>query len=592
MTGRQEGEPSTRTVLADDLSTVLWSPSDEIKVFCKEWEEPGRLISTNTEATANAKFEGDVTPVEGSDGDAEYWGLYPYKDDAKWVDGVFTTCMESGQKALANSFNSDIFISIGHSDDINDMSFYNVCSGLKLKIDRDDITNITLTALGGEPLTGTFSVDFNDDGVPQIIQYPEPTDENSSVTLKSETNLSTNAWYYIVLLPQTLNDGFSLTFEGPDENGELVTRCKMTSHASITFSRSKFVKTDLKLSPAIISTDIEQPKVRSYLEEVDYSNDLDNYATSYISQYASGSSSSGGGSSGGGPGGGGGGGSSSSSSTYEDRPLPVTFTWASTGARTLYVDTDSEFTNSQMFEVSASDATTEIYNLIPNVTYYCKTISASGKVEWESSFVPEGPLRMIYIDGVRNVRDLGGWKAGNNTVRYGRLYRGAQFNNITQDGRNCVLNDMGVTVDIDLRGGNENTLNLADYYSYGVTLFSITGDSGSRYANAIQNIIKLLNEDKVVYFHCMVGADRTGTLAFLIEALLGVSESDLSKDFELTSFYQTRTRNGSDQFSLYRMIPTIKNYSGDTMQEKVTEWAIQNGITAEEIQLLKELMLE
>ena len=37
-------------------------------------------------------------------------------------------------------------------------------------------------------------------------------------------------------------------------------------------------------------------------------------------------------------------------------------------------------------------------------------------------------------------------------------------------------------------------------------------------------------------FHCAAGADRTGTLAFLISGLLGVSRDDLTKDFELTSF--------------------------------------------------------
>lgn len=40
------------------------------------------------------------------------------------------------------------------------------------------------------------------------------------------------------------------------------------------------------------------------------------------------------------------------------------------------------------------------------------------------------------------------------------------------------------------------------------------------------------------------------------------------------------------------MIPTIKNYEGGTIHEKVTSWALQNGVTEREIDLLKELMLE
>lgn len=78
-------------------------------------------------------------------------------------------------------------------------------------------------------------------------------------------------------------------------------------------------------------------------------------------------------------------------------------------------------------------------------------------------------------------------------------------------------------------------LDLPNYSSYGVTLFNISGTSGNLYADSIKQIIRLLYNGQAVYIHCMVGADRTGTLAFLLEALLGVSESDLSKDFELTS---------------------------------------------------------
>ena len=56
------------------------------------------------------------------------------------------------------------------------------------------------------------------------------------------------------------------------------------------------------------------------------------------------------------------------------------------------------------------------------------------------------------------------------------------------------------------------------------------------YILAIQWLIDRLREGKPVYFHCIYGADRTGTLAFLLESLLGVGENELAKDYELTSF--------------------------------------------------------
>ncbi|MBO7515848.1 MAG: serine hydroxymethyltransferase, partial [Lachnospiraceae bacterium] len=52
----------------------------------------------------------------------------------------------------------------------------------------------------------------------------------------------------------------------------------------------------------------------------------------------------------------------------------------------------------------------------------------------------------------------------------------------------------------------------------------------------LQWIIDELKAGKPVYYHCQNGADRTGTMGFLIVALLGMGESDLAKDYELTTF--------------------------------------------------------
>ena len=41
---------------------------------------------------------------------------------------------------------------------------------------------------------------------------------------------------------------------------------------------------------------------------------------------------------------------------------------------------------------------------------------------------------------------------------------------------------------------------------------------------------------KSIYFHCRIGTDRTGTLAYILEGLLGVSEEDRVDDYELSFF--------------------------------------------------------
>jgi len=56
-----------------------------------------------------------------------------------------------------------------------------------------------------------------------------------------------------------------------------------------------------------------------------------------------------------------------------------------------------------------------------------------------------------------------------------------------------------------------------------------------------QRVFDVLSEESSypLAFHCKSGADRTGTLAYIINGLCGVSFEDLTKDYELTSFYKS-----------------------------------------------------
>ena len=125
------------------------------------------------------------------------------------------------------------------------------------------------------------------------------------------------------------------------------------------------------------------------------------------------------------------------------------------------------------------------------------------------------------------------------------------------------------------------------------------GSSADQYQLAIRKIIGWLGDGKVVYFHCHGGADRTGTLAFLLEALLGVSESDLSKDFELTTYAgSVHKRDGSAGWFFAPMVKYIRAFApGKSIGEQVEAWAKTrhsdsvDPLTADEIARLREYML-
>ena len=216
-------------------------------------------------------------------------------------------------------------------------------------------------------------------------------------------------------------------------------------------------------------------------------------------------------------------------------------------------------------EIVTTGNSVNVNNLFVNTEYYWKVVagnkeSAVGKFEtgdyprWMTcrSLTGEEDGRGIY-----NVRDLGGYMTeSGKRVKQGLVYRGGEittmtssghYNTITQVAKKAFREDMGMVggVELDLRG----TSDIGDNYK--ACGFAEDGDiqyvmhAIKSYEQTFTNtrsevapIFEILKEadSKPVYFHCFGGADRTGTIGFLLNGLLGVSYEDLVIDFELTSY--------------------------------------------------------
>ena len=205
-------------------------------------------------------------------------------------------------------------------------------------------------------------------------------------------------------------------------------------------------------------------------------------------------------------------------------------------------------------------------------------------------------LRYIQTDAA-NVRDLGGWACDGGKVKYGLLYRGGYL--VAAD-RTVMVNELGVMHDLDLRGTNEAALTaspLGDdvYYTCAehMAWYTLTADC---WRTNLRTIFDAVTHNEPVYFHCSAGADRTGTLACVIEGLLGMSQSDIDKDYELTCFYSgtdtdnhARRRNESEWQGL---IDQIGAKSGTTFRDKCVTFAAELGFTAAEINAFRAAMID
>lgn len=259
---------------------------------------------------------------------------------------------------------------------------------------------------------------------------------------------------------------------------------------------------------------------------------------------------------------------------------------------------------SDTFEVDQT--VLEIWNLIPQLHYtytlYFLRENGTRRKIGQGAFKTTGQVRMLQIDGVKNCRDIGGWRLPDGRqIKYGMLFRSGELatenHQITPQGIHELLDVLGVEVEIDF--GSIDGSPVADRLEHVrgsdyqiVDYANGLKTTGLQYKNCFEKTVNSLREGKKVLFHCDAGADRTGTFAFLLEGLLGVSESDLAKDYELTSFvYDERYRNYESRYK--QTIEYVKtSFPGRTINEKIEQMALSLGISQEDIDDFRSLMTE
>lgn len=271
---------------------------------------------------------------------------------------------------------------------------------------------------------------------------------------------------------------------------------------------------------------------------------------------------------------------------------------------------------SRMYDAPVKSTSVEVWNLIPGRTYTATlfgNMAGSGIKDKLATrtFETQGQVRMIYAPSMNNIRDLGGWKSAvykhadgtPKTIVYGRLYRGSEMDYehaVTNEDKDVIKNQLHIGADADFR--NDTECSGIEHSPLG-TDFPYYRESLSGYSSALKKnghakefkwILSHLKEGRNVYFHCISGADRTGTMGFLIEGVLGLSESDQSKDFELTSLYTERSRKeGDPKYDYGTMVHTAKNtFKCETIAECCCKYFTTYGVTEQELEEFRAIMLE
>ena len=263
--------------------------------------------------------------------------------------------------------------------------------------------------------------------------------------------------------------------------------------------------------------------------------------------------------------------------------------------------------NSKVDTIRIANGTTElsVYNLIPQQVYdYQLTVNDSLLSEGEIH--TEGNVRMIYAPSIINIRDLGGWMTTDNKrIRYGKIFRGGELNGVhIADSIDIErLLNLGIKSELDIRAWYNEGNNISAFGFDSDSTYLYTNDSGqlpehmtvyrhlNNWKKEFNFILNNLKKDYTVYQHCVWGKDRTGYLSILLEGLLGVSYSDLMKDYELTCFaYKSANEKKAD---IDAVIAYIDGLKGETLKDKFNYFFVNKvGINQNDINVFRSIMLE
>jgi protein-tyrosine phosphatase len=92
-------------------------------------------------------------------------------------------------------------------------------------------------------------------------------------------------------------------------------------------------------------------------------------------------------------------------------------------------------------------------------------------------------------------------------------------------------------------------------------------------------------------FHCIGGADRTGTVAAILFGILGVDDDEIWKDYQITAWHGgVNDAKHLGWFTAF--MKSFDKFEGATLSERIQKYVLWLGFTQQDIETIRNIMLE
>ena len=237
------GTPAiTKTAIAEDGTSVVWSEGDAIGIFDTQINKFDLIAG---DGTSEGRFSGFALP------DAEYYALYPYDETASIAGGIISATLPSAQYSTADgTFSTMLNPAVAKADASNSLAFEHVAAMFKVNVEglSSAVKSISLSA--DQSLSGAYKVDMNQETWSAVTEASE-TPAGVSLVGKDDADLAAGP-YYLVILPGSYTN-LTLTValaDGTEASSDPVSiEVAARDIKETTVDAAAFVKTEFGFAP-------------------------------------------------------------------------------------------------------------------------------------------------------------------------------------------------------------------------------------------------------------------------------------------------------------------------------------------------------
>ena len=229
-------------------------------------------------------------------------------------------------------------------------------------------------------------------------------------------------------------------------------------------------------------------------------------------------------------------------------------------------------------------------------------LEGGAPARYQGSVTTAATNRFILLPGVKNTRDIGGYTTlDGKRVKQGLLIRGTELDGLVESDLFLTDKDaaaaFGFKTELDLRNreifSGDYKSRLGENVSHRFCNAPQYGEIYSEQAwPRLKEIFSALADanNYPLYLNCTHGADRTGTVVYLLQAVLGISDEDKELEYRLSGFtfpyYGVNTE-------LNGIFGGLDSLPGDTINEKICGFLTRDvGVTEAQLDSIRAILLE